>query len=43
MTEMHSTLKLQDPFNFSHCIGVHVHTLHVEDFISVLNLDQIAS
>ena len=36
---MHSTLKPQDPFNFSHCIGVHARTLHVKDFIYMLNLD----
>ena len=36
---MHSNLKLQDPFNFSHCTGVHARTLHINDFIYMLNLD----
>ena len=34
-----STLKPEDPFNFSHFIGLHSHTSHVEDFIYMLNLD----
>ena len=36
---MHSTLKPEDPFNFPlhWCTS---HTLHVEDFIYMLNLDQ---
>ena len=34
---MHSTLKPEDPFNLSHCTGVHAHTLNVEDFIYMLN------
>ena len=38
-----STLKPDDPFNFSHWIGLHAHALHVEDFIYMLNLDQISS
>ena len=37
---MHSTLKPQDSFNFSHCIGVNARTLHVKDFIYMLNLDR---
>ena len=32
-------LKPEDPFNFSHCTDVHAHTLHVKDFIYMLNLD----
>ena len=43
MTEMHSALKSEDPFNFSHCVGVHARILHVEDFIYMLNLDHISS
>ena len=38
---MHLILKPEDPFNLSYCIGVHAHTSHVEDFIYMLNLDQI--
>ena len=38
---MHSTLKPEDPFSLSHCNGVHARTLHVEDFIYMLNSDQI--
>ena len=42
-TEMHSVLKAQDPFNFSHCTGVDARTLHPtlhqKDFIYMLNLD----
>ena len=41
MTEMRSTLKPEDPFNFSHCIGAGVRTLYIEDFIYMLNLHQI--
>ena len=37
---MHSTLKPQDPFNFSHCTGVHARTLHVKDFIYMLISDR---
>ena len=37
---MHPTLKQEDPFNFSHCLGVRAHTLHAKDFIYVLNLDR---
>ena len=37
---MHSTLKPQDPFNFSRCTGVHARTLHVKDFIYMLKLDR---
>ena len=37
---MQSTLKPLDPFNFSHRIGVRVRTLHVKDFIYMLNLDR---
>ena len=40
---MRSTLKPEDPFNLSYCIGVHAYTSHLEDFIYVLNLDQISS
>ena len=43
MTEMHATLKPEDPFNFSRCTGVHARALHVEDLIYMLNLDQISS
>ena len=35
-TEIHSNLKPEDPFNFSHCIGLQEHALHVEDLIYVL-------
>ena len=38
---MHLTLKPEDPFNFSHCTGVHARTLQVEDFIYMLNLYQL--
>ena len=38
--KMHSTFKPEDPFNSSHCTGVHVGTLHVKDFIYMLNLDK---
>ena len=37
-TEMHSTLEPQDPFNFNHCTGVQARTLHIKDFIYMLNL-----
>ena len=30
---------IEDPFNFSHCIGVPAHTLHVKDFSYMLQLD----
>ena len=33
---MHLILKPEDPLNFSHCTGVHVRTLHIEDFIYML-------
>ena len=38
---MHSMLKPEDPFHFSHYIGVHAHTLHIEDLIHMVNLDKI--
>ena len=38
---MHSASKPQDPFNFSCCTGVHAFTLHVQDFIYMLNSDKI--
>ena len=38
MTEMHSTFKPADPFNFNHYIGVHSRGLHLKDFIYMLNL-----
>ena len=37
---MHSTLKPEDPLNFSHCIGVRARTWQVKDFIYMLNLDR---
>ena len=33
MTDMDSTWKPEDPFNFSHYIGVYARTSHVEDLI----------
>ena len=36
-------LKPEDPFNFSHCIGVPVRTLHVKGFTCMLNFDQNSS
>ena len=36
---MHSTLKTEDPFNFSHFIGLHAHISHIEDFIYLLNFE----
>ena len=38
---MHLTLKLDDTFNFSHCIGVYADTLHVEDYMYMFNSDHI--
>ena len=40
---MHSALKPQDPFKFSHCTGVYAGTFYVKDFIYTLNFDQISS
>ena len=37
---MHSTLKPQDSFNFSHCTGADARTSHVKDSIYVLNSDR---
>ena len=36
---MHSTLKPHDPFNFSHYLDEHAHTLQIKDFIYLVNLD----
>ena len=42
-TEMQFASRPEDAFNFSQWIGVHASTLHVEDFIYMLQLNLISS